>query len=186
MNREAEMRGYLGTMEGTTYASLGTIDALLTYGFEVKAFLAASGEAMADAKEQLHIARRDAYLKVEGSLIAQDRKWNVSLMKDYVNDCCAKHNAYFLLCERTNRTAVHTLDLVRTAISALKEEMKNFPEDVRERQLQNTRPDPRLAHGEPTGYTYSEAEAADHYTGPRSDSDFEPDNYNPIWDQEPF
>lgn len=137
-NRESEMRGYLTELEATSWAGVQSIDALLKFGFDVKSWMAASGEAMVDAKEELHKQRRDAYLKVEGSLIAQERKWNVSMMKDYVNDCCAKANAYFLLCERTNRACYHTIELVRTAISALKEEMRSFPEDVKEKQLKKT------------------------------------------------
>jgi hypothetical protein len=103
-----------------------SIDKLLEYGFRLQQWTSLSGEAMAEAKEILHNARRKAYLNVEGSLNAQNKKWSPMLAKDYVNDCCSGENAYYELCNRCNAACTHSLDLVRTAISALKAEMQQM------------------------------------------------------------
>jgi len=124
MKKQAEILAILTLLQSTTYADVQSIDLLLEYGFQVTQHIAFSGEAMSEAKKLLHDARRKAYLKVEASMKAQDVKWAPSLVKDYVNDCCSEENAYYELCERCNRTATHTVDLVRTAISALKTEMQ--------------------------------------------------------------
>jgi len=123
MQKQAEILGILTRIQDTSYSDVQSIDALLDYGFELTQHIAFSGEAMSEAKKLLHDSRRKAYLRVEASMKAQEKKWAPSLIKDYVNDICADENAYYELCERCNRTATHSVDLVRTAISALKTEM---------------------------------------------------------------
>ncbi len=122
MNKQSEIQAILLKIQDTKYSDIQSPEILLEYGFEMASYISFSGEAMAEAKKILHDARRMAYLKVEGSLIAQDRKWSVSLMKNYVDDLCAKENEYFLLCDRCNSACIHTLDLIRSAISYLKSE----------------------------------------------------------------
>lgn len=124
--KKQELKAILNTIEQQEYSNISSIDVLLEYGFKLAQWIAFSGEAMAEAKERLHKARKAAYLKVEFSLNAQGKKWSPMLAKDYVNDCCYEENGYYELCERTNRTATHTLDLVRTAISALKTELQTM------------------------------------------------------------
>ena len=124
MHKKSEIQAILEVIKNQSYSDVQSIDALLDYGFQLTQHIAFSGEAMSEAKKILHDARRKAYLKVETSMSAQGVKWSPSLVKDYVNDCCADENAYYELCERCNRSATHSVDLVRTAISALKTEMQ--------------------------------------------------------------
>ncbi len=124
MKKRTDILAILSSIESTNYSDVQSIDLLLEYGFRLTQWVAFSGEAMAEAKQELHAARRNAYLKVESSLNAQQKKWSPMLAKDYVNDCCSAENAYYELCERANRAATHSVDLVRTAISALKAEMQ--------------------------------------------------------------
>ncbi len=122
MNKRSEIQAILTEIQDTTYADVQSPDILLEYGFKLASYLSFSGEAMAEAKKILHDARRAAYLKVEGSTQAQARKWNVTLIKNYVDDSCANENEYYTLCDRCNSACVHTLDLIRSAISYLKSE----------------------------------------------------------------
>lgn len=126
MNKHSEILGILTILQTTSYSDVQSINQLLEYGFQLQQHIAFSGEAMAEAKELLHTARKAAYLKVDASMNAQGKKWTPMLVKDYVNDCCSKENAYYELCERCNRSATHSLDFVRTAISALKAEMQSI------------------------------------------------------------
>jgi hypothetical protein len=124
MDKQPMILAILTEIQSTSYSDVQSIDALLEYGFRLTQHIAFSGEAMSEAKKALHDARRKAYLKVESSMTAQEKKWAPSLIKDYVNDCAANENAYYELCERCNRSATHSVDLIRTAVSALKTEMQ--------------------------------------------------------------
>lgn len=119
---KGELLAIMNTLEGTAYANLQSIDLLIEYGFTMVQWIARSGEIMAEAKEDLHKKRRQAYLNVIASLGAQEKKIGPMLIKDYINDCCAEENALYELAERTNRACTHANDLIRTAISALKQE----------------------------------------------------------------
>ena len=124
MQKHSEILAIISSIESTSFSDVQSIDVLLDFGFKLTSWLAFTGEAMSEAKKKLHDARRASYLKVEASLNAQQKKWSPMLAKDYVNDCCSNENAYYELCERCNRACTHTLDLVRTAISALKTELQ--------------------------------------------------------------
>lgn len=119
---KSELLAMMDTMEGTSYKDLQTIDQLIEYGFTLVGWIARSGEIMAEAKEDLHKKRRQAYLNVIASLGSQEKKIGPMLIKDYINDCCAEENALYELAERTNRACTHGNDLIRTAVSALKAE----------------------------------------------------------------
>lgn len=119
MNQQEEILRILKEIRTTEYSTIQSIDLLLEYGFRLASYLSFSGEAMAEAKEILHDKRAAALLRVDKDL---NRKVGPSLMRDYINDLCSKDNAYFLLCERCNKACTHTLDLIRTAVSALKQE----------------------------------------------------------------
>lgn len=123
MDKRSEIQAIISAIESTSYSDVQSIPLLLEYGFKLTQWIAFSGEAMSEAKKALHDARRKAYLKVEASVNSQQKKWAPSLVKDYVNDCCANENAFYELCERCNRAATHSVDLCRTAVSALKMEM---------------------------------------------------------------
>jgi hypothetical protein len=121
MDKKQEILRILQEIRTTEYSTIQSIDLLLEYGFRLTQYMAFSGEAMAEAKEQLHDKRSNALLRVD-----RDLKKNAGalLIKDYINDLCSKENAFYELCERCNRACTHSVDLVRTAVSALKEEQR--------------------------------------------------------------
>jgi len=126
MDKRPQIINILHSMQALNYSDMQSIDLLLDFGFQMVQHIAFSGEAMSEAKEKLHAARKSAYLKIELSTKSQGKQWAPSLLKDYVNDTCSTENAYYELCERCNRAATHTLDIIRTAISALKAEMQSI------------------------------------------------------------
>lgn len=79
---------------------------------------------MAVAKELLNKARVKAYQDLQLSMKSQEVYFSPMLAKEYVNSKCSDENYAYDLCERASRTVVHTLDALRTCISALKEEVK--------------------------------------------------------------
>jgi hypothetical protein len=123
MEKRPEILRILEEIRTTEYSTVGSIDLLLDYGFKMAAYTSFSGEAMAEAKELLHDARRKGLDNID-TLLKHRAKIGPMLVKDYINDICSKENSYFTLCERCNRACTHAGELVRTAVSALKEEIK--------------------------------------------------------------
>ena len=87
--------------------------------------LAFVNSQMAVAKAQLNDAKVKAYEKMV-RLYGEQKYFSPSLAKDYVNALCKEEHYAYDICERTSRTIVHTLDTLRTCISALKEEMRTI------------------------------------------------------------
>jgi di/tripeptidase len=87
--------------------------------------LAFINEQQAVAKRQLNEAKVIAYEKMV-KRYGQEKYFSPSLAKDYVGAVISEQQYAFDLCERASRTIVHTLDTLRTCISALKEEMKTI------------------------------------------------------------
>lgn len=79
---------------------------------------------MAIAKRELNIMKVGAYHNMLASSIASESYFAPSLAKDYINGKCAKEQYAYDICERCSRTIMHTLEALRTCISALKEEAK--------------------------------------------------------------
>lgn len=79
---------------------------------------------MAIAKKLLNEAKTKEYQNVMASLEAQGKNGAPSLVKDYINSKCSKEMYAYDLCERCSRTIVHTIDALRTCISALKVEQQ--------------------------------------------------------------
>lgn len=123
MNKQAEILAILSTIESTSYADVQSPVKMMEYGFQLNGWIAFTAEAIAEAKEALHKARKQAYVNLVASLGSHEKKIGALLMKDYCNDCCAKENAYLALCERANAAATHANDLVRSALSYLKTEL---------------------------------------------------------------
>ena len=123
LTKKADIKAILEAISQTHYKDVNNAVVLLEYGFELTGWIAFSGECVAEAKEILHRARKQAFIDLVASLGAQQKKIGAMLMKDYCNDVCAEENAYLALCERANAAATHASDLVRSALSYLKTEM---------------------------------------------------------------
>lgn len=79
---------------------------------------------MAVAKRILNIQKVKAYHNMIASSIANASYFAPSLAKEYVSAQCSKEQYDYDVCERCSRTITHTLEALRTCISALKEELK--------------------------------------------------------------
>lgn len=122
MINKAEVLAILAAIESTSYKDVQSIELLIDWGFTLTQWNARTAQLMAEAKELLHKKRKQAYHDAELKLKSVKKDYSPLLLKDYINDCCAEENGYYELCERANRATVHSNDLVRTAISALKQE----------------------------------------------------------------
>lgn len=93
----------------------------------MKAF---TGEQMSIAKAQWQKKKVDAYHAFIASTKAQGidiKGLGVAAIKDYIASRCGDLEATYEYVERTNNALGYTEDMVRTVISALKEEMKSHP-----------------------------------------------------------
>lgn len=79
---------------------------------------------MAVAKELLLQKRSKAYNDLICSEVANAAYFAPSLAKDYIASKCSKEQYEYDVCERTSRTLVHTIEALRTCISAAKEELR--------------------------------------------------------------
>lgn len=79
---------------------------------------------MAIAKYILNGKKTRAYESLAASSVANEKYYSASIAKDYIAVKVNTDQYNFDICERTSRTITHTLEALRTAISALKEEVK--------------------------------------------------------------
>lgn len=79
---------------------------------------------MAIAKYILNGNKVKAYNTLVTSSVANETFFAPSLAKDYIAAKMREDQYNYDICERTSRTIVHTTEALRTAISALKEEVK--------------------------------------------------------------
>ena len=79
---------------------------------------------MAIAKKELNKAKIRMYGSLMISSYANNHYFTPSLAKDYIAAKCEQEQYHYDICERASRTVIHTLDALRTCISALKEESK--------------------------------------------------------------
>jgi len=81
-------------------------------------------EQMAEAKKVLNRKKIVAYETLVTSSVANAQYFAPSLAKDYIAAKCDQEQYEYDLCERCSRTLVHTIEAIRSILSALKEEMK--------------------------------------------------------------
>lgn len=81
---------------------------------------------MAVAKELLMQRKSKAYNDLICSEVANSAYFAPSLAKDYISAKCSKEQYEYDICERTSRTITHTIEALRTCISAAKEEAKTM------------------------------------------------------------
>jgi hypothetical protein len=81
-------------------------------------------EQMAEAKSMLNKKKITAYETLVVSSIANEQYFAPSLAKDYISAKCEIEQLNYDLCERCSRSLVHTIEAIRSILSALKEEMK--------------------------------------------------------------
>jgi hypothetical protein len=86
--------------------------------------LAFVNNQMAVAKKVLNKAKVRAYNTLVTSSEANREYYSASLAKDYISAKIEQEQYDYDVCERCSRTLLHTIEALRTCISALKEEAK--------------------------------------------------------------
>lgn len=81
-------------------------------------------EQMAVAKRVLNKKKIVAYESLVASSVANQEYFAPSLAKDYIAAKCEQEQYEYDITERCSRTIVHTIEAIRSILSAMKEEMK--------------------------------------------------------------
>lgn len=106
------------------YENIQSVNVLIEDVGTLVKLMAFVNNQMAIAKKELNEAKTRYYQNVIGSFEAQGKQPSPSLVKDYVNAKCSEEMYSYDICERCSRTIVHTIDALRTCISALKIEQQ--------------------------------------------------------------
>lgn len=111
-------------MVAENYTSKQSIDYLIDTMGELCRYLAFTGNQMAVSKKILNKAKTNAYNTLIISSEANKTYLTPMLAKDYISGKLEKEQYDYDVCERANRTILHTIEALRTAISALKAEVQ--------------------------------------------------------------
>lgn len=109
---------------GETFTHSQSINFLIDKLGELSVSLAFVNNQMAISKRILNEKKVSAYNSLIASEVANETYFAPSLAKDFISAKCSKEQYEYDLCERCSRSIVHTIDAIRTAISALKEEAR--------------------------------------------------------------
>lgn len=109
-------------MVAESYTSKQSIDYLIDTMGELCRYLAFTGNQMAVAKKLLNKKKVNAYNTLILSSEANKTYLTPMLAKDYIGAKVEQEQYEYDVCERANRTILHTIEALRTAISALKTE----------------------------------------------------------------
>lgn len=105
-------------------SSVQSIPLLMEMGTRIAGWIAFTGQAQAEAKRMLLLAKKQAYHDAMKQLKEQGKEVAPSLVKDFVSTMCADQEAHYILCDRVNAACTHTLVFINVCLSVLKEEMK--------------------------------------------------------------
>lgn len=110
----------------TVISSTQSINHLIDLGGTLSAWMAYTGEQMSVAKRTWRRETAQAYDNHVFSRLAQGMEIQATLANKYAASKAGGYEADYEFVERINRSCVHILDFIRTAISALKEENKAY------------------------------------------------------------
>lgn len=106
------------------YEQLQSLTILIEDSGKLVAALAFINNQVAIAKRVLNEKKAQEYLNLIASLEANNKNLSPMLMKDYISAKCSKAQYNYDLADRCRSTIQHTLDTLRTCISALKVEIQ--------------------------------------------------------------
>jgi hypothetical protein len=107
-----------------TFTHSNSISFLIDKLGELTVSLSFINNQMAIAKRALNIKKVEAYHNLIASSVANETYFAPSLAKDFISAKVDLEQYNYDLCERCSRSITHTIDAIRTAISALKEDAK--------------------------------------------------------------
>lgn len=99
------------------------ISLMLTKLSTVVTYLASSASLVAESGFLYNQAKKKAYHTLKTSSEANQEYYSPMLAKDYINSCCAAESYLYEFAQRLNSAVTHTLDALRTAISAEKQNL---------------------------------------------------------------
>lgn len=111
-------------LQAEDYTSKQSISWLIDQAGVLCKSLAFVNNQMAVAKEIFSERKVKAYERLAASGVANAEFFAPSLAKDYIAAQCSKEQYDYEICERCSRTITHTIDILRTCISALKMELQ--------------------------------------------------------------
>jgi ferritin-like metal-binding protein YciE len=110
--------------QAESYTATQSIAWLIDQMGELCKSLAFVNNQMAVAKKILNKAKVKAYNTLVTSSVANAEYFSPMLAKDYISARIEQEQYDYDICERCSRTVLHTIEALRTCISALKEEAK--------------------------------------------------------------
>jgi hypothetical protein len=113
--------------EGETFTHSQSVNFLIDKLGELTVSMAFVNNQMAVAKRILNQKKVAAYNNLIASSVANETYFAPSLAKDYISAKINQEQYDYDVCERCSRSLVHTIDSIRTAISALKLEKEYQP-----------------------------------------------------------
>lgn len=96
---------------------------IIEVGMRFSGWVSFTGQQMAIAKRALNDKKTQMYNQFVFNHTARGITITPTMAKDYVSGKCAEEQYNYDLCERCNRSLVHVLDFLRSALSTLKQEM---------------------------------------------------------------
>lgn len=111
-------------LQGVTFEKWQNVESLNRFLHELTVSQAFVNNQMAIAKQVLNIRKEETYNVFVFSAKANGLELSPMLAKDYIASRIHQYQYDYDVSERTSRTITHTIDAVRTAISAIKEEIK--------------------------------------------------------------
>jgi hypothetical protein len=108
------------------YTATQSISWLIDHVGQLCNTLAFVNNQMAVSKKILNDKKVTAYRSLITSEVANEKYFAPSLAKDFIAAQCSEEQYAYDLCERTSRTVTHILEILRSVLSALKEESKQL------------------------------------------------------------
>jgi hypothetical protein len=99
---------------------------MMTTGSTLVTYLASTAAMVAEAGKYYSQAKTRAYHTLAISSSANDKYYSPSLAKDYVASRCSDEGYIYEFAQRMNAAVTHSLDMIRTCISAEKQLLSNL------------------------------------------------------------
>lgn len=115
-----ELKSYFELIQSFEKDTSEDVQACSAYLVELTTILARANYLMAEWNKRFREQKVEAYYKLRISSEAQQKYYAPSLAKDFIDSQCSEIGYVYDLAERLSRLCTHTLDAMRTVISALK------------------------------------------------------------------
>lgn len=122
-----EITGYMKKVEDIHKDIADDGHALNAYMLELTSIMARVNYLMATSKRLLRQEKKRGYNELLEKAILENKTFSPAIAKDYIENASADFSYQYDLAERCSRLCVHTINAIRTIISALKAERQYMP-----------------------------------------------------------